>query len=297
MKKLFIHIGPPKTATTSLQVYLERARLSNVAFLGKFQRDFEVKREIGITKVISRVIRYLKGNGGLELLNSIQTSIDLFFETSDVIIISEEKFIFHENWKEKLFKLADLFRKYDPVIIYGFRDSQHAVPSYYCESYNYLEEMYLKNYEAFVNSEWVEIYNLKIVDEVLKEVGFNKLHIYEFNEFIKGKLSLNNIFGENNPQSEWNCFVVPEVINKKSISVGEQRTSMHKFEVVLNRYKRIPSKLKLGIDRSNNFILKLLNKIFIRLLQKKIILSIPYLPVLESRNNENLNFISECSAN
>lgn len=215
MKKVFLHIGYPKTATTLIQKNIF-SKLSSVEYFGK-----DSPKYITLYKKFYNYIFYFN--------DSNYEEIKLFFlsiiEAKD-ILISEEDFLFNSirfskkinncNYMHTLNRLKKLFSsQVDIKIFLTTRNIIDLVKSIYSQSYtNYFSQCnQTKTFEIFINNlikqkehdnlniNW---YNtVKTLDsvEVLRvlKINFNNnVVVNQFSEFIENPKSfVLNFFGSN----------------------------------------------------------------------------------------------------
>jgi hypothetical protein len=180
MKKIIAHIGPPKTATTAIRYYYADVgeRKNKIVFIGVYQPR-EVFNWKGKNSLIKNISKYVRTPSDV-LKKSIIQELDNLFKTYDTIVFSEEVILHGLNWQKKLINLYELIKNYNHHVVTCLRDIRNALPSYFGQIYNNIENKY-KEYENFENSKYAEIYDYDIVDKELnifssvKYVAFESL--------------------------------------------------------------------------------------------------------------------------
>lgn len=249
MKRLFIHAGPPKTATTSLQILLPEMAIPGTVFIGVFQPRAEKNAE-GLNALGNRIIRYIRGENDPKSRSEILEKIERLFEDYDNIIYSEEMILHTGKWRDNVDRAFELFGRLNVSLAYCLRDARKAVPSYYCESYGGLEKPHQEDYRKFLQTEWLSIYDLENVYAQLRKSGFTKINCFRFEDFVSGKLCLNQIFDEKFENSAWLTPLVPPVANKKSLQQNDERSNEGmRYTVILDNYRSLPSVARKLLER------------------------------------------------
>lgn len=187
MKKIIVHVGPPKTGTTSLQYYYKEVDISpkNAVYVGVFQPR-QKHNKTGENNLVRDVLSYSK-DPDVNMLNKIHSSFNKLFIKYDSIIISEEMLLFTENWSSRINNLHNLISKYDHELIVCLRDIRKALPSYYGEVYNNLPKVYRNSFTKFEKSKHCLIYDYTKIHENLHI--FSKVNYIEFEKLINNKYS------------------------------------------------------------------------------------------------------------
>jgi len=192
-KKLLIHVGPPKTATTSFQYWLEEND-SVYSYLGALQPRKKVRQKC-------YVIFWKFINGKIDI-NNFYNHFNNDKKYKDILIFSEEM-ILTNNWIEKIERIAKLSDFFDLSISYCYRESVKVVPSYYAEIHIGLPDDLKVNYELFLRDRRCLAYDLEYLSTIFEEYNL-RFNIFNFNSFTKGGLSLNTIFNLSNNHDSFN---------------------------------------------------------------------------------------------
>lgn len=248
MKRLFIHAGPPKTATTSLQILLHEIDIPRTVFIGAFQPREEMNAN-GMNSFGNSILRFIRGENDEKNKSKIRERIRLLFEEYDNIIYSEEMILHTGGWKDNITRTFQLFGDLDVSLTYCLRDARKSVPSYYCESYGHLDKSHQENFDSFLQTEWIGIYDLENVYARLVESGFRRINCFSFDDFVGGRLNLNQIFGVDFVDQAWLDPLVPPLSNKKSVSDDKEASEGTRYTVILDKYRSLPSPVRRIIDR------------------------------------------------
>lgn len=183
---LYIHIGPPKTATTSLQYYFQELEIDHVVYKGIFQPR---KDNNSLADLIFRDVAAGKRN----YLRRIEQEIAFLIKKYKYLIISEEQFL-TSNWEKNIFNLFNYLEEFNPKIIITIRNPEDAIISFYQQIYTSLPVKYQKNIDLFLKSNYCQIYSYKYLINKLKEIGFKEIIILDYQKLINGEHKISDIF-------------------------------------------------------------------------------------------------------
>jgi hypothetical protein len=194
--KLVIHIGPPKTASTSLQTFLQKLETENFVYGGIIQ-----PRKNDINSISKRLYTLCKASNGLENKKEIETlqeDISQILSQTKYLFLSEERLVLVSTGRSYLTKLKALYeivKEFEPRIIFCVRNPLQALPSYYQEIYHTLPNELSNSFDLFQKSQFAICYQYKNLIENLNEIGFKDLFWFYFNELSGNKYFLNDILG------------------------------------------------------------------------------------------------------
>ncbi|MGM0598311.1 MAG: hypothetical protein ACQETH_00720 [Candidatus Rifleibacteriota bacterium] len=135
MKKIVLHVGLPKTATTSLQSNLLMPLHSNgkINFLGRHGAFLQE----GLYNPIGQILSSLKNGRNISLIrNELEEQL-----TRDLMnVISEECISISHNLyhKQMIPKLAELLKPYNTKILISLREPTSFVYAYYVEMFRWI---------------------------------------------------------------------------------------------------------------------------------------------------------------
>lgn len=218
-KNLVLHIGPSKTASTSLQYYFHNLKLNGVYYLGVYEPR-KKNDSAGNNDFRHKVYSYAKKKDK-KLYTDINNEIERYFENNNTLIFSEEMILHDFDWKEKLKNLQELFKCYSIDVIVMWRDPRSAVPSYYRQIHKNLSHDLQADYQKFENI-YSELYNCKKVYKVLHDIGYDSIKWISFEELVRGNINLIEILKHG------------QVLDQKKI-ILEKRNSKSQTNQVLYR--------------------------------------------------------------
>jgi len=202
-KKIYIHVGYPKTGTTTLQAHFF-PHIEEVQYLGKYVNsdknfDFNVN-------IINDII--FKNKNDIDYIILEKEFNNLF--TKDKILLSEEDFLFEclrppmlkgvnnqPKPMEVAEKIKNIFDKihYDVIIIMTIRKQDEMLTSLYAQAYTFNYSKYTKynSFQKFLNifldkqeDDFVFALDyLRIVSEYQSIFGKNNIKILAYEELKK----------------------------------------------------------------------------------------------------------------
>lgn len=191
---LYIHIGPPKTATTSIQVGLQQ--FSDPSYVYSGARQPKIIQQLDISNVL---LRYASGYLGEESTAFI-TAIDNIknnIESGINVVISEEMFLVWQkesSFWSKIRKLDAALVEIPHSYIITIRDPVDALPSYYQELYSGLSIGEKWNAQQFFKHERCDCYNyVKVIRfvESLKQT----IRLIHFEAITQPEVKISTILG------------------------------------------------------------------------------------------------------
>lgn len=188
---LIVHIGPPKTATTSLQYFFQTLGKEEFVYCGVNQ-----PREKILEPSLCNLL-YKDIEDGVNINKPIILErIDKLINENKKLIFSEEMFLLNSNkstWQDKIKRLYAYLHTYEPTVIFTLRNPRDVIPSYFQELYNTLDDKYCENFNYFVNSNYCQIYRYEYLKNFLTCIGFKKIKTMEYTLLSKGAYQLSDL--------------------------------------------------------------------------------------------------------
>lgn len=228
MNKIYLHIGPPKTATTSLQYWLKDQKFNHYSYEGVIQ-----PREPNSTCLSNMLLSSVldkKQNFGIE--NEIRNRIKY-----KSLIISEESFTVVNNkleWENSLTKLFSSVSTFNPTIIICLREPKKAIRSYYQEVFHMLPYNLQQDVNEFASSDWCFPFDYRALTDSLLRAGFTDIKYISFDRLVLGEYVFSEIFGGND---ERKIVLSRENISKKK---GSRPTSNNKVSLYIYLREALP---------------------------------------------------------
>jgi hypothetical protein len=232
--ELIIHVGPPKTATTSLQFFLQGITLKNFIYSGVIQP--RGKDPFSLCSLVYKDIT--SGNDANK--DFVLDTVGKNLTSGNNVFLSEECFLLESNnvsWKQKINKISNYFNEFNPSVVVTAREPQKSIISYYHEIYGALDISYKKDYEKFLKSEYCSIYNYEILHDFLVE-KFNNIIFMDFIKLIKGMYSVKDFFSK-----EKICYDIPLLLKKENASSKNNGQYYTKPQTLKSKFEWIFSHL------------------------------------------------------
>lgn len=189
-KQLYIHIGPPKTATTSFQKYFNKNDVGGINYQGIIQ-----PRSSNDATFCKRLHNAIFGH--ITKNHNIRPDLS----DDEIVFCSEEMFLVESHgiaWQYKIKALFELTESFSPKIIIVLRDPKDAIRSYYQELYHRLDTDKIASINDFAKSNYCKIYDYDYLVKCLYLIGFKKVIMLDFNYLVNGRYRISDIFDCNN---------------------------------------------------------------------------------------------------
>jgi len=211
--KIYVHIGLPKTATTTLQANL--FPLLNVIYAGTHQPRDGNKKSSLYGLFYSAIIDGSGLQGARQVLRN-------YAFKGQSILFSDEMILVGKDWSGNLGRLRCLLEGFDFEIIVTVREPVAAIFSYYCELYPVFSGIKSGVVGAAKCAEEMKIYCYDIlIGELLMNFPSDRMHYFKFEDIVNGNLAsmvalidgergfnLNMILGHENKRKKINSQVI-----------------------------------------------------------------------------------------
>lgn len=221
LPEVYLHIGLPKTATTSLQDGVFNQLGTHVNFIGVLQ-----PRAIRQTQLFRKITAALNDHEAEFNLRSSSLTEELgaFICTQNKpLMISEEMFTVDSDgltWQQKLTRLGKIFKPFRVDILVTVREPIRATYSLYVELYQLIKKEHPTFSSFFWHSNQAKIYRYELLDNMLKESFPNSSVRYiSFENIIQG-VNVFDLFGSKLAISSDINFNLPLINTKKKSKRG-----------------------------------------------------------------------------
>lgn len=193
--RLYVHVGPPKTATTSLQLALQNLRLDGFTYAGVFQ-----PRDPNARSLASSL--YEASSGALSPTSSeVRRAIDqikTLISSGNSVVLSEEMFVLgtRTHFQEKLTSLAALLHGIPTTFIITVREPIEALQSYYQERFERIPLSQKISFARFCRHHAAQCYDYVALTGMLRGLGFHDVRLIRFEEVVGGGLTLGHLLGD-----------------------------------------------------------------------------------------------------
>jgi len=239
-RKIFVHIGLPKTATTSLQRDMF-PRLDHLEYAGVYSPrswEFDTNTIYGAFMVgmYSGDPVYFKR--ALELVEQ-QRAVLI---SDEMITVVTEK----SDWKQNLKNVRSLLDGHDYRLLITIRDPLDAMFSYYVERYDYFRVNYKVFDQQILDSIDMEIFRYQsFLSYIKNEFGSDRVYVADYSKIISGDFGeIESFLGCNMPKGF-------EMHNHNSKAKGASKVYLNKKSSLYGYFQQMAHrKLNAGILRS-----------------------------------------------
>lgn len=212
---LIIHVGPPKTATTSLQYYWQNLSIENFKYLGVIAPRRANNEYLG-----KEIYKYCKANESsddYDQKKNLKTKLANLLNKNKYVVFSEEMLLLENksvSYLTKLKRLKDLTNSFNTIITFCIRDVDQAYFSYYTEIYKTLPLKLQNSFDEFQKSNYGDCYKYEKIYKTLFKIGFKKINFFYFKELINNELMMSEIMGINDLDYSFKVNLSRENITK-----------------------------------------------------------------------------------
>jgi len=191
--KLILHLGPPKTATTALQIALIE-KSGDYIYGGA---AYPARDKADMASRLHKMCLF-----GPEDPEAAQNSpigeISEHLATGRDVLISEELFLVdgaRATYVEKLSRLAELVAPLSPTVLLCLREPLEGVRSLYQELYAGIPLKEKLSFDAFIQSPQAEVFAYGDLANRLETLGFTDIRWVRFEDLVQGRVCYSDILG------------------------------------------------------------------------------------------------------
>lgn len=242
--KIFVHIGLPKTATTSLQAdFFPEISGEDIEYVGMYQ-PFGFTNQSDLYNQFSSAVG--SGAGIVELRNRL----DIILGTGKSLIISDETFVVSDetfvvssnnaSWREKLQNLYSVLQGKDYLLLLTVREPVSATFSFYTNFYPQFKNSFDNFMDCALNDENMQIYHYKkLTDEIFLNFDKKRVFAFKFEDVINNRLS------------ELQKIIEPSYNSNNLVTISNQNSRKRNSDFVYTVYNiPIISLIRRNISRS-----------------------------------------------
>lgn len=183
MGKIYVHIGLPKTATTSLQKdFFEKLPSKRFSYLGVLQFR---KERIQHTE-FKKFSYFLNSNKGADDIKEMFTSI---INKGKDVVISEEMIVVGD-WRQKIKNLKEILKGFNYHILITIRNPLDGLLSYYYELNHLFTQKYTSFSDAALIDDSMKIFHYNIFFDYIFDVfDSERVHVIAMEKIVKDDLS------------------------------------------------------------------------------------------------------------
>jgi hypothetical protein len=191
--RLVLHLGPPKTGTTALQIGLQKLRQAKFAYVGTLQS----RSRNAPQGIHARLGKATRADMPDDFLARLLFLIDVRLKAGTDLMLSEEMLLVDQpiaTFQEKLERLGQICGAFQPRIVLTPREPVSALKSLYNELYIRQAMQPHKDFAAFLDSGQARVYDYPYVLDLLRKAGFADIRGVQI-ERGKERVPLSDITG------------------------------------------------------------------------------------------------------
>jgi hypothetical protein len=189
--RVYLHCGPPKTATTALQFALQCGDYS--FFYGGSIQPRSANQDTYAGVLLAAVSAENSGSAGL---NKALIDIRQKLDAGTDVVISEEMFLVDGivSHQEKIGRLSIIFRDFPVTPVICLRDPVDGLPSLYQEVYGELPLSQKLSFQKFLAGNQAKVFDYRHVSDLLKS-EFGEVNMIWFTDLVANQLMLSDFIG------------------------------------------------------------------------------------------------------
>ncbi len=194
--QIICHIGPPKTATTSMQIALSSIKISDFLFVGAFQ-----PRNLNADSLSQRLHEFCAKKRAFSSTDQLSLAREFTDQVGagKTVFISEEMFLVHQDnasIKDKIHALKVILGDLPCRIVITLRDPNYALPSYFQEIFKSLPVGLQLDFSKFCRNKRAICYDYEQLLTIINEAGFKDVRLIDFDMLTAGKIDLGELIGK-----------------------------------------------------------------------------------------------------
>lgn len=189
---IVLHLGPPKTATTSLQVALDTVESDLLAYVGTAHP--RARNEDSLCHRIYEAC--VHGDHGA--FSQLRDALVKAGSRAKAVVLSEEMFLVEHDYASvdyKLENLRNLLTGVECRILLSVRRAGDVLPSYYQEIFDDLPVYQQLGFAAFCRDSRVGCYDYDTLCRRLADFGFRDVRLIDFDYLADGRVDIGHLTG------------------------------------------------------------------------------------------------------
>lgn len=194
--QIVCHIGPSKTATTTMQIALNSIDIADFLFAGTFQ-----PRDLNAGSLSQRLHEFCAKKRVISSTDQVNLTRELSDQVAagKTVFISEEMFLVHQDdasIEEKINALKIVFDDLPCQILVTLRNPNFALASYFQEIFKSLPVNLQLDYSNFCRDQRALCYDYEKLLTVINDAGFEDVGFIDFDVLTAGKIDLGELIGK-----------------------------------------------------------------------------------------------------
>ncbi len=194
--EVVVHIGPPKTATTSLQTSLQQRTLEPTFFFGGTFQPRTMNRG-SLSHALHEAV--VAGDRNSQSIERVRKELSSHVEHGRRVLISEEMFLHPSHGRtisQKLTMLGFILEPFVSRVVITLRDPVQCLPSYYQEVFDTLSFAHKMSFSRFCRSDLSLAYDYEYIVRQLESVGLQRVSFIAYRDVETGELPLSSLSPE-----------------------------------------------------------------------------------------------------
>lgn len=195
--RLFLHIGPPKTASTAFQRMMQ-GNSSGFLYGGTTQPRTDDGTELSSRLHYACSYPPTHHHTALPLAVQVPDEINRILQGGRSLVISEEMFLvdYVSTHQEKLGRLARILAAIPTTIILVVRDPVIGLSSLYQQLHAKLPIDQQLRFSRFLKTNQARIFDYGHLLATLQSIGFKDIRFVSFDDLVAGRLASTDVLGQ-----------------------------------------------------------------------------------------------------
>lgn len=216
--RLYLHVGPPKTATTALQYCLQDGLDDVLLYGGVSQPRGQRHGELS-----GRLHQASSGGGSPLNTSGLRAEIESVLQDGRHLVVSEEMFLVDQGkfaHQRKIRELARIVEIFSPRVLVGVRNPVAGLRSLYQELYHSLPLQQRLSFSKFLSSNQAKVFDYDHLCRLLSESGLRDIGLISFDRFVSNEVWLGDVVEISADQDR---RLVPKTVNRGAVDTSGKR--------------------------------------------------------------------------
>ena len=180
MPRMVIHLGPPKCASSSIQMLFQSFDQRGVRYLGRTHPEPTPKNEFA--KILLSMATCKASSYQREIfanqIENMKMMEEIFIVSEEMILVDRPK----TSYQDTLQRIFKLLKDFDLEILLCLRDPVSALQSLYLELIRGLPLAQVRSFDRFLASNQARVFDYTLLVDDLHCAGFDKVRAVAFED-------------------------------------------------------------------------------------------------------------------